>query len=414
LHESREIGLLPICYVNHGNLHIATPELCPYPLHTTTVQSHHLRRRLRKIRERFLFVIVAAKGRHQIIVNTALACLAFLVLSSPALAAGTLAYEAPSGCPTRPEFAAAVASRGANFDGAETPPTGRTMVVSIRKQGDDFVGTFQVRDDHAATSKREVRGKSCNEVADALAVVTAIELHPTGEARTESDTLPAKENAPPNAPSETRLRGHTQSFPPRSETVQVGAGPLRFDLQRSITAYAGATVGMIPSVVLPRFELSFAGANFVTTPEGTQRLAGPVTRVRLSFLGPASYQSTGTTTDMDGVSFGVGLCQSPLYDTRGLVLLFCTELGGGLMSLRTKGTDGAQIQSKNAGFGTVIIGAEAQYDFTSWFHVGAQLGGGVTYGQLTAERADGSRIFESSAGAVGWTAEALLGAGGHF
>jgi hypothetical protein len=116
---------------------------------------------------------------------------------------------------------------------------------------------------------------------------------------------------------------------------------------------------------------------------------------------------------MGGPSFGLGLCQSPLYDTRGVVLLFCAEVGGGIMGLRTKGADGAQIQSKNAGFGTVIIGAEAQYNFASWFHVGAQLGGGVTYGQLTAERADGSRIFGSSTG-VGLTADALLGAGGHF
>ena len=113
---------------------------------------------------------------------------------------------------------------------------------------------------------------------------------------------------------------------------------------------------------------------------------------------------------MAGLSFAMGLCQSPIYDTRGLVLLFCGEYGGGFMNLVTKGADGAQIQSKNAGFGTVSFGAEAQYNLGSIFQVGAKVGGGFNVGQFTAERADGSRIFGSST----WSAYTLLGIGLHF
>jgi hypothetical protein len=352
-------------------------------------------------------------------VNTVHIAVIILALSTPAFTktGARLAYEAPEGCPSQPEFVAAVAARGAEFDGAETKDASRVMVVSIGKREGVFAGTFQVREKQSTTDKREVSGPSCTDVTDALAVVTAIALRPENNAPATSATstpTPSPRASPtstsPPAPSEERLRANTRIFPPRSETVQVGAGTLRFDLQRSVTAYAGTTVGLVPSVFVPRFDLSANAANFVTTPESAQRIAGLVTQLHVSFLGPATYTSTDTKTDMSGVSFGIGLCQSPRYDTRGLVVLFCGEYGGGIMFLQTKGAAGAQIQSKEAGFGTATFGAEAQYNVGSVFHVGAKLGGGFTIGQLTAERADGSRIFGSSI----WTAYGLLGAGVHF
>jgi hypothetical protein len=160
-------------------------------------------------------------------------------------------------------------------------------------------------------------------------------------------------------------------------------------------------------VLLPRYDLSFVLAPFVTTPEGAQRIHGLVFELRVSALGKGTYSSPDTKTELSGLAFGFDLCQSPRYDSRGLVLLFCGEYGGGLMTLTTRGTDGTQIQSKDSGFGVVSLGAEAQYTFGRLFHVGVKLGGGFTLGPLTAERADGSRIFASSL----WSAYALLGAG---
>jgi hypothetical protein len=144
-------------------------------------------------------------------------------LSSPAPAAqpsSGLAYDVAAGCPTRPEFVAAVSARGAAFDAAEGPEIGRLLVVSIRKHDQGYTGTFQVRDQQRATSRREVSAVTCAEVADALAVVTAIELRPA-----QADTAPS---APPAPASTTagveRLRGHTRVFPPRRESIPVGAG----------------------------------------------------------------------------------------------------------------------------------------------------------------------------------------------
>ena len=157
-----------------------------------------------------LFVIVAGVARHYQFVNTALASL--LILASPAVATSVvgLAYDAPEGCPTQQEFVTAVAGRDANFDGARESK--RTMVVSIHKQDDGFAGAFQVRDDQGETNKREVHGASRGEVAEALAVVTAIALRPAGEAPPDKSALDvttpkAGELAP--TPPELRLRGST-------------------------------------------------------------------------------------------------------------------------------------------------------------------------------------------------------------
>jgi hypothetical protein len=349
----------------------------------------------------------------------ALVPVVLLAVSVPAAASATprLAYEAPRGCPSEAEFVAAVAGRGATFEAREATEGRHLMVVSIRRQGDGYAGAFQVRDEADATSKREVHGTSCGEVADALAVVTAIALHaeaPQAIAPETSGTTSSPAAAPAPAPApfsaEDRLRGSTRAFPPRTETVQVGAGALRFDLQRSATLSAGASFGLIPSVVLPRYDLSLVAANFITTPEKERRISGLVLRLRLGVMGKGTYQSPDTKTDATGLTFGIDVCQSPSYDSKGLVLLFCGGYGGGVMMLRTRGLDGVEVQSKNTGFGEATFSAEAQVHLAAGFHLGLRVGGGFTVGEITAERADGSRIFKSSL----WSGYALLGVGVRF
>ncbi len=357
--------------------------------------------------------------------------IAVLALSSPALAKASvgLAYEAPAGCPAQPDFVAAVAARGGDFEAAGSARSHQVLVVAIRRDDRGFAGAFQVRDAATATNKREVYGQGCDEVVDALAVVTAIALRSDSTDSVVAAAAPVVVDATPPAappaappvqakspvepPSEERLRGSTRIFPPRTEKVEVGAGTLRFDLQRSVMLSAGAVVGLVPSVVMPNYDLSFVVAPFVTTPEGAQRIPGLVFRLHVGFLGPATYRSANTSTALDGGSFGIGLCQSPLYDTRGLVLLFCGEYGGGFMNLVTKGTDGLQIQSKTAGYGSVMFGGDIQYNLGARFLVVARVGGGFNFGSLTAERADGTRIFGSSS-ALFWSAYGLLGIGLHY
>ncbi len=218
-------------------------------------------------------------------------------LGAPA-AAAKLVYEAPAACPTEAQFVDAVAVHGGALGGADSG-TGPALVVSIGEAGAGFSGAFQVRDAAGSSGKRQVSGRTCAEVADALAVVTAIASRPADAASAAdpppdatTDPAPAPDPAaaaanevrPPEPPAASpvrpppiRLRGNTRVFPPPRETVRVDAGDLRFDLAGTVTAAFGAAWGLVPSTVLPRYSLTFTTASFVTMPGGRQRINGLIT-----------------------------------------------------------------------------------------------------------------------------------------
>jgi hypothetical protein len=338
---------------------------------------------------------------------------------SPPSASARLAYDAPPDCPTEPEFRAAVSARGTEVALGSSKDVARVLAVTIRRQADSFGGTFQIRDRRGATDKRLVNGRRCADVVDALALVTSIALaDEASESGTGTPAPVAAAPPPPTAvqplpaaaPKPAGLRGTTRVGPPRAETIQVGAGPLRFDLSGAAMLYGGAAAGLVPSVFLPRYSLAFTSANFVTTPEGLQRITGLVYQLHVDYIGVGTYRSSDTRTEIAGTAFGIAMCQSPHYDSRGLVLLLCAEYGGGYLHLQTKGLDGAMIQSKNAGFGQVSGIVDLQYQLGGGFVVGVRINGSLSLGDITAERADGSRIFSSSIGSV----SALLGAGVRF
>ncbi len=351
--------------------------------------------------------------------NIAPASLVFVALSSSALAQAAvgLAYEAPDGCPSEREFVDAVVTRGADFEGAATNGVHRVMVVALRKQGDGFAGVFQMRDGEAATNKREVQGASCSEVVDALAVVTAIALRPeiatpaAPPASAAPPAVPLPVEAPATPPGEVPLRGTTFVRRRGHESVSVPAGTVSFDLARTLTLYGGAMIGGAPSTVIPRLDLDLTVASFVTTPERAQRIMGVVLQSRLSLLGPGTYRSSNTTTNLIGYAVMFGFCVTPHYDSAGLVLLVCADAGLGDMSIRTT-EGGALIQSKFISFGVASLQLDALYNLTSVVNLGLKVGGDAYPGTApwSAERADGTQIFAQN----GYSAYLLLGLGFRF
>jgi hypothetical protein len=345
------------------------------------------------------------------------ASLLLVVLWSSRLARAAvgLAYEAPDGCPSRREFVDAVATRGADFETAGTKSADRVLVVTIRKQGNGFAGVFLVRDGAGATSQREVQGAACTEVVDALSVVTAIALRP--EAGAPPAHAPPPPPAPPAeshaaSPADGRLRGNTFIYHHTHETLAMPAGPLSFDLARALNVYAGIMVGAAPATVMPRFDLSMIAGNFVTASDRSQRIIGLILRSRLTFLGPGTYRSPDTKTTLEGMAFALGGCLTPHYDSAGLILLFCTDIGVGGMNLRTTDLGGTQIQSKFVGFGSIGLGIEMQYNLTSLVNVGIKVGWDTFLGSppWSAERGDGTQIFAAPAN----SGYALLGMGFRF
>ena len=85
-----------------------------------------------------------------------------------------------------------------------------------------------------------------------------------------------------------------------------------------------------------------------------------------------------------------------MYDLEGLVLLACAHISAGLMNIETKDATGAVTQSKNVVLGSAGLDLTSRYNFGQYVHASLTLGGETwAPGELSAERPDGSRIFDA-------------------
>jgi len=340
--------------------------------------------------------------------------LAVSVGEARAHAAGRVAvvYEAVGSCPSEGEFKAAVESRGGNFTGPGAPGSAWAIRVSIAQDAGGYRGTLQTTNEDATSALREVHGSTCQDVVDALAVVSATALNPQAESSPKSSAERAPTPVivkPPSPPAvdEGRLRATSSVV---NAKVPVEAGTLRFDKARTLSLFAGAQLGMLPNTLVPRFDLSVSAANFVTTPGGKSYLDGPIPRLHVSYLAPATYHADDASSRAQGFLFALGMCWSPIYDTRGWSALLCGEYGAGWMQLKSKDAQGRQIQDKSVGLGFAGLGVETQYHVGSVFQLGLKLGTDIFVNQFGAERPDGSSIFRSSQ----FTGYGMLGFGVQY
>jgi len=341
-----------------------------------------------------------------------------------------LEYTAPTGCPTQTEFVAFVANRGGDFAHPDPKTKARTMIVTLRREGAEHIGSLELQQAGLASDARQLRAPSCAEVAEALAVVAAIALRgsespaapesppsepPTGEPALPAAQSPAPAPAPPAAPvhappaepADHRLRAVGMWG---DEQVPVGAGQLQVKRSLAATLSGGVVLGAVPGVVLPRYDLTLLRTNFIVTPEHSRLLIGNVFGVRWSFLGSATRQSGGYSTEFNGFKAGVNACASLHYDADGFVALLCSGFTAGLMHLETKEAASSYTQSKSIGMGAASIELDARYNIGQYFHVNLMAGGEAWVGKLSAERADGSELFHSRL----LNANVQLGLGLHF
>ena len=341
-----------------------------------------------------------------------------LAPSRQAVAAGrSLTYSATDDCPSEDTFLRSVESRGGFIEQTSAV----AVAIDIRRQVEGWVGRLELRahttgDSASTPTMREVRGKNCEEVSSALAIVTALAFGEGGAARQEEraaaeDAPPPPPEAPKPEPSVERprkLNGHSDLS---RDVIDVEAGRLRLDPQLAWTAFYGVSAGQIPSMMAQNLDISFHFADFVTLPDGRQRVVGPILWLRLGISAPGSNHRSGdVSTFVDAQSAALGVCLSPHYNTHGLVLLGCLESGVNFMGLKTTAADGSTVQSKTVGYGTAGPLLSAEYNLGAWLHVAAKFGVNAILGQASAERADGSAIFHSRS----WSLGGALGVGAHF
>jgi hypothetical protein len=194
------------------------------------------------------------------------------------------------------------------------------------------------------------------------------------------------------------------------DDVQVPAGKLAIGYQAGYTLTAGAALGVIPNLTLPRIDFAISRTNIVTTPADEDYVIAGALRVRWSIFLPATYRSAGYSTRVLGLKAGIGACTPLTYDPLGLTVKACSEIAAGVMSLETTDGSGVRTQNESTGIGTASVELNTQYNLGSLLHLDLQLGGEMWLTKLTAERPDGSQLFHSSL----FNAYALVGLGLNF
>jgi hypothetical protein len=195
-----------------------------------------------------------------------------------------------------------------------------------------------------------------------------------------------------------------------AERVPVEAGSLELGYVSGQSLRGGVAFGVIPNLALPRLDLSLSRSSRVTTPGNRDYLLGGIFRVRWSFLGVGTLRSQGLTTTVWGLKAGLGSCTPLVFQPRGFELKACAEIAVGIMDASTRDAAGIEIQDKQVGIGTAGLELDAQYNVNRMFHVGLTLGGEMWPSKVSAERPDGSSIFESNF----FNAYALVGLGLRF
>lgn len=99
-----------------------------------------------------------------------------------------LDYEAPPQCPTASAFAAKIEGHTPLARLAAAEPAARRFRAVFDTSGPAARGRLEIVDVDGSASLREVEGRDCNEVADALALIAAIVIDPN--ARPPADQPP--------------------------------------------------------------------------------------------------------------------------------------------------------------------------------------------------------------------------------
>jgi hypothetical protein len=201
-----------------------------------------------------------------------------IVLASPPVSAAAsalpIAYHAGPGCPHADTFLERIDARTRRARLA-TERDSPAYVVSASPAEDGFVARIQVADRPPDASVRTIRGKTCDEVVTAAALIVALDIEAKPDAEVPVDAppfSPAAEMPPPRAPARPPLR-EMQGDAPASKD----AGPRAADR----AGWSLGAAGAIDGFRTPQKALSVAVF-------GERLNTAPLSAIRVELRGAAS------------------------------------------------------------------------------------------------------------------------------
>ncbi|MBX3202223.1 MAG: hypothetical protein KF894_29100 [Labilithrix sp.] len=196
-----------------------------------------------------------------------------------------LAYEAPTGCPERKDFLAAIHARTTRPELAAPGESAPELTVSIEAAGDRTVGRLDVLEPGGEPQRRTVASRTCAEVAKALALVAALLLDPDAHAGSDAIAEPPEPGPLDPAPPAARPRAR-QPRARRPERTRPDEDARRVALSAGIAL--GAIGGVGPAIA-PR-----AGALFDVELAPRAPAAGVTLRLAPSFRVAADVAATSS------------------------------------------------------------------------------------------------------------------------
>jgi hypothetical protein len=141
---------------------------------------------------------------------SARAALVMIVASATGRAADVtsvrLRYAAARDCADERGFFEQVSARTQRVRLANSSEPATALVVSIRELPGGFAGKLELRSDEGATSAREVKAASCDQVVAALAIMAALAIDPDASTEPIPKPRPAPRPPPPKPAAEPAPR----------------------------------------------------------------------------------------------------------------------------------------------------------------------------------------------------------------
>ncbi|MBX3186780.1 MAG: hypothetical protein KF819_07180 [Labilithrix sp.] len=178
-----------------------------------------------------------------------------------------LDYQATEGCPSRDEVEASLRARASGVES-------RASRIDVRRDGDAYRGEVTLGEGDAKIT-REVSGRTCGAVVDALALVAAIDANANADAsagaEVDADANGANDRAgdTPSAPASENVDADRGAAPRANGDVEIGLGVSAFGLSfaKGEVLVGGAPYG----------EIALGDAFGVSWMQPSMRLSGAFT-----------------------------------------------------------------------------------------------------------------------------------------
>ncbi len=219
-------------------------------------------------------------------------------------------FSAPRRCPDANAFMRSLRQRTGRFELASGAEQTRIFVVTITR-ADSFVsGRLEIRGPGTEVSLRNVSGNNCDEVAAALALMTALAidpdaLPPSTPSSTANVRAEASKQAPPASepsPSVPAVSNLAPPAPPRStSSTSPAIMPISAGWKWSAGAHGGVSQRMSPST-------GFGGSLFVEAAAPGADVLGPVLRAGLFLNRSDTTLASGAGADFQWAAAMVEGC----------------------------------------------------------------------------------------------------------